>query len=93
VLLGMVDEAFAGLDLHRSRFNCKDIVERSGWLLLSNDLPKISPVAEISNLQINASDSTNGINRYQDLLQFLQENGNKKIKYQNNHLSFDIAHV
>jgi hypothetical protein len=87
VLLGVVKEAIADLDLHKKRFGAGEIEESSRWLILSSQLNDIEPIAKISDLRLTPT--TKSENTISELFSFL-ESGDEVFDFRGENLSFRV---
>ena len=55
VLLGVVTEAIANLELHREKFETEDIIESSRWILLSPTNTDKKAIAKIESFSLEGS--------------------------------------
>ena len=87
VLLGVVKEAIADLDLHKKRFGTGEIEESSRWLILSSKLDDIEPIAKISDFKLNST--TQPKSSLSELFSFL-ESGDEVFDFLGESLSFRV---
>ena len=58
VLLGVVTEAIANLELHREKFGTEEIIESSRWILLSPTNTDKKAIAKIENFSLEGSSAS-----------------------------------
>ena len=88
VLLGVVTEAIADLDLHREKFGQEEIVESSRWLLLSPQRIDKKEIAKIEDFTL--SSSTPVETSVAELFTFLESKDKKIFEFRGENLSFRL---
>jgi len=88
VLLGVVNEAIADLELHCEKFKCETIEEHSRWLLLSSEIKEQKALATIEAFCFENCDYHEKASA--ELFAFLEE-GEGSYSFKSNNLSFVVT--